>query len=209
MMNKSIIAIYGGSFNPPTIAHENIVRDILNLEIFDKVVYLPVGDSYNKETLISSKYRFEMLNILTNKLKKENLNVEINRLEIDASKRLYTLESLRILKKEYKQNLAFVMGTDNIKEFHTWYNPDILLEEFYFVVIQRSEDDVLKLIKDDELLCKYKDKFIIVKETSYSEVNSTYIRNNIYNDEKIERHIDKKVLQYIKSNNLYKGGSYN
>ncbi|MGL5634186.1 MAG: nicotinate (nicotinamide) nucleotide adenylyltransferase [Sarcina sp.] len=209
MMNKNIIAIYGGSFNPPTIAHENIVRDILNLEIFDKVVYLPVGDSYNKETLISSKYRFEMLSILTNKLKKENLNVEINRLEIDASKRLYTLESLRILKKEYKQNLAFVMGTDNIKEFHTWYNQDILLEEFYFVVIQRSEDDVLKLIKDDELLCQYKDKFIIVKETSYSEVNSTYIRNNIYNDEKIERHIDKKVLQYIKSNNLYKGGSYN
>ncbi|MGL4742344.1 MAG: nicotinate (nicotinamide) nucleotide adenylyltransferase [Sarcina sp.] len=209
MNKKNIIAIYGGSFNPPTIAHENIVRDILKLEIFDKVIYLPVGDSYSKKSLICEKYRFDMLSILIDKLQKESLNVEINRLEIDANKRLYTLESLRILKKEYNKDLAFVMGTDNIKEFHTWYNPKMLLEEFYFVVIQRSEDDVLKLIEEDELLCKYKEKFIVVKETSYSEVNSTYIRNNIYIDEKIERHIDEKVLQYIKSNNLYKGGSYN
>ena len=54
-MSKNLIAIYGGSFNPPTVAHENIARDILELPEIEKIIYLPVGDSYKKKSLISSK----------------------------------------------------------------------------------------------------------------------------------------------------------
>ena len=45
-MNKKIVAVYGGSFNPPTIAHERISKDILSLDNVDKFIYLPVGDRY-------------------------------------------------------------------------------------------------------------------------------------------------------------------
>lgn len=206
MNNKKLIAIYGGSFNPPTIAHENIARDILKIEEVEKLIYLPVGDNYNKKSLIDSKYRYQMLELLIKKLKKDSLKVELNDLEVRASKRLYTIESLRILKSEYKNDLAFVMGTDNVKEFATWKNPKELLNEFYFIVIERENDDVKKLIKDDELLSKYEDKFIVVRNTSYKLVSSTYIRNNLYNDKSIQNHIDFDILEYIKINDLYKGG---
>lgn len=204
-MNKKITAIYGGSFNPPTIAHENIARTILKLEEVSKVVFLPVGDSYKKEDLISSNHRYNMLSVLKDKLKKENLNIELNTLEIDASKRLYTLESLRILKDYYKTEIAFIMGTDNIKEFKTWYQPVSLLEEFYFIVIERQEDNVSEIIQADSLLRNYKNKFLIVKENFYKQVSSTYIRKNIKNDLLIERYIDIDILNYIKANKLYGG----
>ncbi|MGL4656078.1 MAG: nicotinate (nicotinamide) nucleotide adenylyltransferase [Sarcina sp.] len=205
-MNKKLIAIYGGSFNPPTIAHENIARDILELDEINKLIYLPVGDSYKKKFLISADYRYDMLEIILEKLKNDGLNVEINKLEIDSDKRLYTLESLRILKDEYKNDLAFVMGTDNVKEFNSWYNPKELLEEFYFVIIERENDDVISLIREDKLLSKYENRFIILRKTSYKTVSSTYIRNNLYVDAKITEHIDINVLEYIKKNKLYKGG---
>lgn len=205
-MSKNLIAIYGGSFNPPTVAHENIARDILELPEIEKIIYLPVGDSYKKKSLISSEYRYAMLGFILDNLKNDGLKVEINRLEIDAEKRLYTLESLRVLKEEYKNELAFVMGTDNVKEFSSWHKPEELLKEFYFVVIERENDDVIKLIREDKLLSKYENRFIILSETSYKTVSSTYIRNNLYADANIEKHIDGKVLEYIKANKLYKGG---
>lgn len=204
-MNKDIIAIYGGSFNPPTIAHENIARDILRLSDINKLIYLPVGDAYKKKNLIESNYRYEMLKIITNKLVLEDFNVEISTLEMDIDRRLYTIESLRILKEKYKKDLAFVMGTDNIKEFNTWSNPQSLLEEFYFIVIEREEDDVSKLIKENLLLSKYQNKFLILKDTSYKSVSSTYIRENIENTELVQSYMDKEVLSYIKKNNLYGG----
>lgn len=205
-MSKKLIAIYGGSFNPPTVAHENIARDILKLDEINKLVYLPVGDSYKKKSLISAEYRYDMLKIILEKLSKDGLNVDINRLEIDADERLYTLQSLRKLKDEYKNDLAFVMGTDNVKEFSSWYNPEELLKEFYFVVIEREDDDVINLIKQDKLLSKYENRFIILKETSYKTVSSTYIRDNLYVDAEIDEYIDINVLEYIKENKLYKGG---
>lgn len=204
-MNKDIIAIYGGSFNPPTIAHENIARDILRLSDINKLIYLPVGDAYKKKNLIESNYRYKMLKIITNKLVSEDFNVEISTLEMDTDRRLYTIESLRILKEKYKKDLAFVMGTDNIKEFNSWSNPQSLLEEFYFIVIEREEDDVSKLIKENPLLSKYQDKFLILKDTSYKSISSTYIRENIKNTELVQSYIDKEVLSYIKKNNLYGG----
>lgn len=204
-MNKDIIAIYGGSFNPPTIAHENIARDILHLSDINKLIYLPVGDAYKKKNLIESNYRYKMLKIITNKLVSEDFNVEISTLEMDTDRRLYTIESLRILKEKYKKDLAFVMGTDNIKEFNSWSNPQSLLEEFYFIVIEREEDDVSKLIKENPLLSKYQDKFLILKDTSYKSISSTYIRENIKNTELVQSYIDKEVLSYIKKNNLYGG----
>ncbi len=204
-MNKDIIAIYGGSFNPPTIAHENIARDILCLSDINKLIYLPVGDAYKKKNLIESNYRYEMLKIITNKLVLQDFNVEISTLEMDTDRRLYTIESLRILKEKYKKDLAFVMGTDNIKEFNSWSNPKSLLEEFYFIVIEREEDDVSKLIKENPLLSKYQDKFLILKNTSYKSVSSTYIRENIENTELVQSYINIEVLSYIKKNNLYGG----
>lgn len=202
-MNK-LVAIYGGSFNPPTIAHEHIARDILSLDKVEKLVYLPVGDLYKKKELIDSKYRYDMLKILVHKLNDEDLNIELNSLEIESSKRLYTIESLRILKKQYNRQLAFVMGTDNIKEFTSWYMPEDLLKEFYFIIIEREKDDTAKIIEEDVLLKQYRDKFIIIKKNSYKGVSSTYIRNNISN-EKVKLYIDKNIFKYIKINKLYGG----
>lgn len=206
-MSKKLIAIYGGSFNPPTIAHKNIVKDILSIDLIKKVIYLPVGDSYKKRNLINSKYRVDMLNILKYDLQNEGYSVDVNKLEVDSKKRLYTLESLRLLRNIYKNELAFVMGTDNIKEFETWYNYQSLLEEFYFIIIERQNDDINKIIKENNLLRNYQNRFIILKETSYKNVSSTYIRNNLYTDLNITKYISPKIIEYIKNNNLYKGGN--
>lgn len=206
-MNKKIIAVYGGSFNPPTIAHEKISKDILSLNNVDKFIYLPVGDKYEKPELISSFHRLNMLEIMVNEIRKSGItSVEVSDLEVKSKNLLYTIDSLRAIKNIYKdKDIAFVMGTDNLIDFENWEKPIELLEEFYFIVIERKNQSVEEILERFKFLKKYTNKFIILKKTSYEAVNSTFIRENINNISLIKDYVNKEVLEYININNLYGG----
>lgn len=209
-MNKKIVAVYGGSFNPPTIAHERISKDILSLDNVDKFIYLPVGDKYEKPELISSFHRLNMLEIMVNEIKKSGINsIEVSDLEVRSKKLLYTIDSLRAIKDIYKdKDIAFVMGTDNLIDLENWEKPIELLEEFYFIVIERKNQNVEEILERFKFLKKYTNKFIILKKTSYEAVNSTFIRENINNKSLIKDYVNKEVLKYININNLYGGTKY-
>lgn len=45
--------VYGGCFNPPTIAHQEIISYLANH--YDKVILIPTGNDYNKVGLIDYK----------------------------------------------------------------------------------------------------------------------------------------------------------
>lgn len=209
-MNKKVVAVYGGSFNPPTIAHERISKDILSLDNVDKFIYLPVGDKYEKPELISSFHRLNMLEIMVNEIKKSGINsIEVSDLEVKSKKLLYTIDSLRAIKDIYKdKDIAFVMGTDNLIDLENWEKPIELLEEFYFIVIERKNQNVEEILERFKFLKKYTNKFIILKKTSYEAVNSTFIRENINNKSLIKDYVNKEVLKYININNLYGGTKY-
>lgn len=196
-----------GAFNPPTIAHEKISKDILSLNNVDKFIYLPVGDKYEKPELISSFHRLNMLEIMVNEIKKSGItSVEVSDLEVKSKNLLYTIDSLRAIKNIYKdKDVAFVMGTDNLIDFENWEKPIELLEEFYFIVIERKNQSVEEILERFKFLKKYTNKFIILKKTSYEAVNSTFIRENINNISLIKDYVNKEVLEYININNLYGG----
>ena len=100
------------------------------------------------------------------------------------------------------------MGTDNLIDLENWEKPIELLEEFYFIVIERKNQNVEEILERFKFLKKYTNKFIILKKTSYEAVNSTFIRENINNKSLIKDYVNKEVLKYININNLYGGTKY-
>ena len=44
---------FGGSFNPVTKAHVDLALEIVKMFNMDKVIFVPVGDNYNKKGLIN------------------------------------------------------------------------------------------------------------------------------------------------------------
>ena len=75
---------FGGSFNPVTKAHVELAEEIRNKYGLDKVIFVPVGDKYNKIGLISEKHRNNMLKIAICKYD----NLEVSNIELNKEKNL-------------------------------------------------------------------------------------------------------------------------
>ena len=62
------IGFFGGCFNPPTKVHINLANALIKSGLVDKVIFVPVGDYYNKQNLVSANHRYNMLKLLCNNL---------------------------------------------------------------------------------------------------------------------------------------------
>lgn len=69
---KEKIAVYPGSFDPPTLGHFDVIKR--SLKIFDKIIVL-VSDSKNKNYMFTKEERFKMVKEMVKEL--EGVKVEI------------------------------------------------------------------------------------------------------------------------------------
>ena len=55
------IGFFGGSFNPPTIAHLNLAKQAVKEYNLDKLYFVPVNNKKKKKDLIDIDLRIQML----------------------------------------------------------------------------------------------------------------------------------------------------
>ncbi len=182
--------VFGGTFNPPTIAHEMAIQRVLSALQVDRFIIVPVGNKYHLKTIEEDEHRFGMLELISFKLR-----VELSRIELDSSAYSGTYALLK--KMDLKETL-FLIGSDNLKEIKNWIEPEKLLNEFGLVVLSRK-DDCTKIIANDKLLTKYKNKITIINDFNY-DISSTMFRETRNFDL-----VSKEIEEYIKNNKLYGG----
>ena len=198
---KNIIAVFGGSFNPPLNSHFSLGQQIVNeYENVDKVLFVPVSTSYAKPGLISNEHRYNMLKLVCDK----NPDFEVSDIELVQDRQLYTLETLELLQEKYPgKTICFTIGTDNLRELSTWKLIDKLVDKFKILVLERDEDDMYSIIEQNEFLKKNKDCFIKLKENIRSNISSTFARDKLKRGKSIRYLTPDEVYNYINENNLY------
>jgi len=182
--------VFGGTFNPPTIAHEKAIQTVLSALQVDRFIIVPVGNKYHLKTIEEDEHRFSMLELISKKL-----GVELSRIELDS--KCYS-GTYSLLKKMNLNDTLFLIGSDNLKEIKNWIDPEKLINEFGLVVLSRK-DDCEAIINSDELLTKYKEKIIIINDFDY-DISSTMFRETLNFDL-----VSDEVKKYIKKNELYGG----
>lgn len=200
-MAENQIVIFGGSFNPPLNSHFSIAQDLLNeYKEINKVIFVPVNSKYEKTGLINNEDRYNMLKLVCDKNKK----FDVSRVEIDSERPLYTIETLNYFDKKYSNNeILFLMGSDNLKEFPTWNSADKICEKYKSYVFKRDDDNIKNIIEKDEFLSKNKNSFIAVSNNILNNFSSTYARKIIKEDKSIRYLAPDEVVNYIEKHKLY------
>ena len=130
--------IFGGTFDPPHIGHLLIAQTVFESENFERLIFVPANISPAKKNGDSSppEERSKMLEIaLIN-----NPNFEISDLEINREGISYTVDTIREFVDKLKldkKDLFFLMGSDTLKSFHTWKDPEKILNLCNIIVAIR------------------------------------------------------------------------
>ena len=182
--------LFGGSFNPPTLAHFEVINYLANREDIDEVIILPNGDSYNynNKSLASFNDRVNMLKL---ELKSSKITISDIYLHSKFNGIIEVLDKL--------DHPTFVMGDDCLTDIFNWIKPVDLIKDNNFIVFSRTKsiNDMKDIILGNDVLSFYKDHFELVNIQT-SNVSSSQLRNNLDLSQ-----TTKNIQEYIKNNHLY------
>lgn len=192
-----VLVVFGGSFNPPTIAHFNIAKHILKTLDCQQFFFLPVGDQYPKKELISANYRVDMLNLICHQLSRASVSL----LEVEADHVLTSFETLSLLQTQYpNQKIGFVIGADNLKDLPKWVQVEELIRHFFIIVFRRDDINVDEII--ETLFKEQMERFIVLDSFDEMKVSSTQYRQNLNQKELVLKEVDA----YVHKHQLYGRG---
>ncbi len=189
------IGIFGGTFNPPHIAHlmaAEGVRDQLKL---DRVIFVPaaIPPHKQKENIVQVKHRLEMVRLAI----KGNRYFEISDVELHRKGPSYTIDTVREMRRSYPHDeLLFIMGIDLLTDFDTWKEPDRILDECRLVAMNRPGFDLA--VVDKDLLLRVE----LVNVPSV-DISSTNIRRRVKSGRSIRYLVTQDVEEYIRRNSIY------
>lgn len=130
------IGIFGGTFDPFTKSHAQIVQSALNS--LDKIIIVPTTVSYyrgDKCPLFSFKDRCEIIQSAIDRCWR-NEKVEISTIEEEQLDTWSAADTIKYMKEQYPDNtLYFIMGSDSFDTLDTWRNSEYLKENVKFIVV--------------------------------------------------------------------------
>lgn len=201
MNNKKSIVVYGGSFNPPHNFHFAIAQQVLNeYKEVERVIFIPVNNKYEKRGLEENKHRYNMLKQVIDK----NNSFVLSDIDMKSKKSLYTIETLEEIQEQFQdKQIWFLIGSDNLKQLHTWKRAEELVSKYKILVMERNEDKIEEIIGKNELLKFYKENIGKLNKGIKSNSSSTYIREQIKKGKSVRYLMPDEVYEYIKKNKLY------
>lgn len=196
----SKIGFFGGSFNPPTNAHIGFAKQIVKECNLDKLIFVPIGDFYNKQDLVEFKHRYNMLKTICHSHK----NLEVSNIEENNQIKTYAIDIFKIMEEKYKNdNLYFIMGSDNLKNITTWNRYNELVKNYKYIILERQKNDFNQIIEKNTDIKNNLANFKVVLNENYINISSSVVREKIKNNKDVSKLIPIEIEEYIRKNKLY------
>lgn len=166
------VGFFGGCFNPPSIVHVELANNLINKKNLDKVIFVPVGDFYEKKDLVQAKHRYNMLKLAI----KGYENLEIDDIELQEKSKLYAVDIFKLINEKYKnEDIYYIMGSDNFNKMNTWKDYE-RIKNYQYLVLERNQDDCISSTKIRNMIRNKIDTSKYIRKEVYDYIN----QNNLY-----------------------------
>lgn len=179
----STIALFGGSFNPPHVAHQMVCLWVLEVCEVSEVWVVPTWRHAFSKELAPFEHRLAMCQ---RAMKSLGARVRVSTIEKDmARESSRTLETLQELGVRYPEHsFRIVIGADILSETHKWYRWDEVERIAPPIVVGRSGYDS-------------------GAGFDLPRVSSTEIRTRLGRGDSASPLVPRTVMQYIAEHGLY------
>lgn len=189
------IGLFGGTFDPPHLAHLIIAETVCDQFGLDQILWMPSGQPPHKTggELTPAASRLAMTRLAI----RDNEAFAVSTLEMERDGPSYTVDTLRVLQDRHPNaSFALIIGGDSLADFHTWHRPEEIASRAPLIVYDRPQATP----PESERL---------VQEARFAEaprlaISSTGIRNRCRDGRSIRYLVSEPVRRYIQEENLYR-----
>jgi nicotinate-nucleotide adenylyltransferase len=202
------IGLYFGTFNPIHVGHLVIANYMADFTDLDQIwlVVTPQNPLKIKSSLLPDYHRLALVKIAV----EDNPKLRASDIEFNLPQPNYTSTTLAFLKEKYpNDNFSLIMGEDNLRTFHKWFNHEHLMENYRFYVYPRvltsqEEEEVVAIGRKTENLFHLNENIIVCEDAPVMKVSSSFIRNAIKNGKDVRYLLTDPVHKYIDEMNFYR-----
>lgn len=186
------IGVLGGTFDPPHVGHLIVASDACDALRLDRLLFIPAAAPPHKPGRVEATpaQRMEMVHAaIAGDARFEADDVELRR---DGAS--YSVDTLRVLRERYPAaELFFILGADQIRDFHTWREPGEVARLATLAAVARAGDELPAL--------GYEPTPVPVTRI---DVSSTDIRTRVREGRSIRYLVPVAVIEMIERYGLYR-----
>lgn len=190
------LGLFGGSFNPPHVAHLAVAEACAQGAGLDTVVWMPAPDPPHKQgaDLAAAEHRLAMVRLAV----AGNARFGISDAEFRRPGPHYTVDTLRELRREHPDaDLALVVGGDSLAAFASWREPEAILEMARVVAYRRPGADLSGV--PDAVMAR-----TTVVDGPGLDLSATELRARVVADQTVRYLVPDAVRGYVEAHRLYR-----
>lgn len=146
---SSIIALYGGSFDPLHYAHLEIIRILCKNPLYEQIILMPnYRNPLKSHPFFTPSQRLQMCQILADEINNAPKNqkipyIVVSDYEVRQNQPVFSVQSVAFIKEQIEMQcsnakLVFVLGEDSLRNLGQWKDAQRLCQMVEFVLIRRE-----------------------------------------------------------------------
>lgn len=144
-MKKENILLYGGSFDPIHLGHEEVIKSVHKELNINRIILVPNYQSPLKDKAFLSP--IDRLLCIDQVLKRYPY-LELSTYEIKKEAISYSYETVKFFIESYvNSNIIFLIGADNWENRSKWKNFDFILRKSHVLIVGRPGVNIQQLNK--------------------------------------------------------------
>jgi nicotinate-nucleotide adenylyltransferase len=199
------IGLFFGSFNPVHQGHLILANYLVEETALEEVwfVITPQSPFKQKQRLLDNHHRLALVEEAIEGYPK----LKVSTVEFGLPAPQYTaLTIAHLMEKHPEASFSLIVGQDQLKSFHKWYNYQALLEGHQIYVYPRMPEEALaasKPLKQPKPEILNHSNLILVS-APVVEISSSYIRKALKAGKNIRPLLPPAVWKYMDEMNFYR-----
>ncbi len=176
-----MLALYGGSFDPPHIGHVHVALKALDVLDIDRLIIVPnFRNPFKTSACADGAMRIEWLK----KIFEPYERIEVSDFEVKMHRSVPTIETVEHFAPE-NEMLYLIIGADNLSSLSQWYNYEKLCQKVVFVVATRDNIAIppgmlILEVNEERRSTHFRDRFtsLGLEETLENDIITYYKEHN-------------------------------
>ncbi len=191
------IGLFGGSFDPPHLAHLIVAETVREQFRLDQIWWIPAFEPPHKveEALAASHHRLAM----TRRATQGNPGFATSEVEVRRAGISYTVETVRALQETHPDYaFSLLLGGDSLHDFGSWYQPEEILARVPLIVYQRPG------AAGEAPVASFLEGRVRFASAPLIDLSATEIRARVRAGRSIRYLVPDAVRAYIEEQGLYR-----